>query len=225
MHAAFALLLVLVAIGTIAVAIGWVLSRRTPGWWAAPDAADPTLVARAESIERFVSSELSRVRPEGTAWRMAIPQKAATAWVNARLPKWLTSRGVDWPLENRPILVLFRDGSVTLATDLANGETGGHRIVGAQLALRVRGDHLVPRLTGVSVGSLVLPPSLAAGSIRRALSKSAGSEAHDALGALLRGAPLAEDASWRVDESRTVRLLDVEFERDRAVMTLVTEAD
>ena len=222
MHAFFALLLVLVAIGTITIAIGWVLSQRSPSWWAAPDPNDPTLVARAESIERFVSNEMSRPRQTGSAWRLAIPEEAATAWVNARLPKWLASRGVEWPLEQRPILVLFRDGGVTVATDLSDEDS--RRIVGAQVEMSVRQDRLVPRLTGVNVGALVLPPALAAGSIRRAIPGNAGPEARHALDALLRATPLSEDAAWRVDESRTVRLIGVEFADDRAILTLITEA-
>jgi hypothetical protein len=225
LHASFALLLVLVAIGTIAVVIGWVLSQRTPSWWATPDPDDPTLIARAESIERFVSNELSRARPDAQAWRIAIPQEAATAWVNARLPRWLASRNVEWALEGRPILMLFRDGALTVATDLAEPGKAAHRIVGARVAVRIRDDRLVPRLAGVNVGSLVLPPALAAGSIRRALPENAGPEAHEALEALLGATPLGEHAAWRVDESRTVHLIDVEFADDRAILTLVTEAD
>lgn len=222
LHAIFAVLLVLIAIGTVLLIAGWLLSRRAPSWWVAPDPRDPALVARAESVERFVSNELSRPRDDGAPWRIAIPEEAATAWINARLPRWLANRGVDWPLEGVPIVVRFRaDGSLILGADTSEG-ADATRVIGARAAPSLSDAGPSLRLTEVSLGSLTLPPSFAASTIRRAI--PADSDARAIVRALLDGGPLTDDASVRVDESRRVMIIGLSIEDGRATLTCVTGA-
>ena len=223
LRAYFAAILVLVAIGTAAGTGAWLLARRTPDWWNAPDSGDPTLAARAESIERFVSNELTKPRDGASPWRIAIPEGAATAWVNARLPRWLESRDVDWPLGRAPTLVLFRDGEILLGADIAEPGEPSPRIIGARLALHTTDEGMGARISSLSFGSLSLPPSLASSSVRRALPAGAGSDTRAALETLLRGGSVTNDAAWRIDDSRVVRLVGIEFGDGRAVLTCLTE--
>ncbi len=221
LHAAFTVTLVLVALGAIVVVSGWTLSRRAPGWWTSPDPSDPALIRRAEHVERFVTGELSKPRDEGAPYRLAIPEDAATAWINARLPRWLDNRGIAWPLEGTPILVRFRgDGTIVLAANVA-GEGAHPQIVGAHARPAMSSRGPVLRLTDVSVGSLTLPPGVASPSIRRALPEDEHGAHERLIDALLRGRPLTDDPTWRVDGARAVTLVDLSVEDGRIVLTCV----
>jgi hypothetical protein len=220
LHAILALVLALVALGTLVVLGAWLLTRRAPSWWEAPNLADPSIVATAESVERFVSNQLSEHRETDTPWRMAIPEDAATAWLNARLPRWLANREVEWPLEGVPVLVRFgADGSMLLAAD-TSAHADATRVIGARATPSLDESGPVLRLTEVSLGTLSLPPSFAASTIRRAIPSD--SDARAIVGALLDGRPLADHTSIRVDESRRVTIIGLTIEDGVATLTCVT---
>lgn len=218
-HAFGAAVIMSIGVASILLVIGWALAHRTPGWWEPP----PTGVdveRSAESLEMFVANELSRPRDDGTPWRFAVPEDAATAWVNARLPRWLENREIDWPFEGVPVLLRFRPGVILVGLDVSTNSDP--RIVGAELTPKTRGETLNLGLGSISVGTLKMPPSTAA-SIARSLGPAGSEEnVNEVVEAVLSGEPIVRSTTWPIDGGRSVTVLDIAIEDGRVVVTCLT---
>lgn len=219
LHAFGAAAIVSVGVAAILLAVGWALAHRTPGWWTPPHAgADAE--RSAESLEQFVSNELSRPRDDTAPWRFAVPEDAATAWVNSRLPRWLENREIDWPFEGIPVLVRFRSGTVVVGLDVSTNSNP--RIVGAELAPTTLGESLNIGLGSISVGTLKMPPSMAA-SIARSLGPTGSEQSvNEVVEAVISGEPIVQSTTWPIDGGRSITVLDIAIEDGRVVVTCST---
>jgi len=106
---------VFVAIG-LPIAMG--MMARAPSWWRSIDARSTATIRAGTDLENHVVEVMRLVRPSGKPaagtptgpgsyqsepWTIAIRAADANAWMNARLPKWVASRGPDTTPSSGPI--------------------------------------------------------------------------------------------------------------------------
>ncbi len=174
-------------IAAVGVPLALGMMARAPSWWRTIDPRSQSTVRAGTELENQIVEIVSRVRPaarstttapyQSEPWTIAIRAADANAWVNARLPKWVTNRGIEsgaqpssaqpregaaskssprtfvWPDEIEQVQVEFARGMIHIGarvsevTEQAAGSPG-------KPAVRVRGK---PRIVSAS-----LVPELAA---------------------------------------------------------------
>ncbi|MCA9287833.1 MAG: hypothetical protein KDA05_04565 [Phycisphaerales bacterium] len=162
-------MLLLIALLTVGGFAATAMMRRSPAWWRAVDVRDPETLVAARDVEdglttlfhmdRRASPSPANGQPLASdEWRFTVRAGDANAWLNTRLPAWLT-RSEDlssWPDEVRQLQVDFRNGTIWLGVELDVG--GMVRVLSAEVHPEVREDGslwLPARV--IRIGTLPLP--------------------------------------------------------------------
>lgn len=213
------------------------LTRITPAWWtpAEPGAGSK---ARAEALENAVITQLTLARdadpefvpPRAGAWRsrpwaVSISQDDLGAWLDDRLPQWLTNRDKRfvWPGELSRPRVSCVEGCIRVGV-LAGQDS--RRVVWAELRPEIRGDGSFWLVAEHAwVGRLPIPTSwgLAGGGGYLPSAARSKNLMHDWLGALRGRGPLAMPATIRLDKGRAVRILNVISREGKIDLVAVSE--
>lgn len=162
-------MLLLIALLTVGGFAATAMMRRSPAWWRAVDVRDPETLVAARDVEDGLTTLFHMDRQASPSpalggsiasdeWRFTVRASDANAWLNTRLPAWLT-RAEDlstWPEEVRQLQVDFRNGTIWLGVEL---EVGGMvRVLSAEVEPVVREDGslwLPARV--IRIGTLPLP--------------------------------------------------------------------
>lgn len=171
--------LLLIAGLTVALLAAGAMMQKSPPWWRRVDAQNIQTVQSAQQVENGLTTlfHMERAgRPDpahpgrriSDEWRFAVRAVDANAWLNTRLPAWLTRREdlSAWPEEVRQIQVEFRDGRISVGVELH--AAGVVRVLSADVRPEVRPDgSLWLPAEAVRVGRLPLPTALVLRGARR----------------------------------------------------------
>jgi hypothetical protein len=237
--------LVLVTLGSIGLLAASAMVQRSPDWWRQVNPADPRTIQSGQNVENGLTTLFHQERPAVMAggvaatdgetgkadtgledapepgravsaeWGFAIKAADANAWLNTRLPAWITRREdlSAWPDEIRQIQVDFRDGVVHIGVEVEAVE-GVVRVLSADVRPEVREDgSLWLPAELVRVGALPLP----AGVVLRTAREQANelvpvsirqtSDADVLWEAFLGHAPVARQPVVRLADGRRIRIL------------------
>lgn len=205
-----------VAAVLVPVLVLFLLVAIPPSGWS-PVPVDPVAAeVRGEALERFLSSEFSKVRPYDTPWAIRLREDDVNAWIATRLPKWEANAGNPPP---PPAEVRFRAGELVMR--IAVDGFGIDPVVEAGLAPAVvdgpGGAGLEPRLRSLAIGRLPLPRSSA--SIVSASLRAVG------LRPVTSPVPGADDRyslDYGLSDGRTVRLDAIAVEAGSVVLEFRT---
>lgn len=235
-----ALLLVLLVSGVLLAASAMV--QRSPNWWRRVDAADPRTIQSAQDVENGLTTlfHMDREpdaaagfegRPVSEEWRFAIRAVDANAWLNTRLPAWLTRREdlSAWPDEIGQIQVDFNDGIIHVGVEV-EASPGIVRILSADVRPQVREDgSLWLPAELVRVGTLPLP----AGAVLRTARRQANAmvpvsirqtaDADLLWKAFLGEGAVAVNPTVRLPDGRRVRILGLRAHRGTLEVRCRTE--
>ncbi len=221
---AIALGLALAGVAVVAGIAGFSMLRGKPGWWMEFDASAPEVVELARRVENAVVTTVHKARPEDEPWGVGVDARQANAWLNAKMPGWMTSRGVEWPAQVDQVQAHFRDGRLTLGARIVKG--GARQYVAASVVVQVRDDGSLwlvrPR---ARAGLLDLPSGWTIERLREWLPEDMHRSAptQRVLSALEGKAPLFEQAVLKLEDGRRVRFLSIVPNRGALEVTAVTE--
>jgi len=214
----------LASTGLTLVVVALLLARQAPGWWQGIDAADPRVVDLADRAERAVVSAMHRSRPDGAPWTVAVTAEQANAWLNVKLPRWVTSRSDAWPEQISQVQTHFADGRVSVGLRIG-GWDGETHIVAATVNPVLHDGGLWLMQPATNAGRLDLPAGWTINRLARWLPVSIRRRemAQRALGALRQEGPVLPLTQVRLEDGRRVRLVGLRVEDDRLLLTCVTE--
>ncbi len=218
-----------------------ILAGSAPTWWRSVNTAASATQELGVAFENAVSNQLTRVRPadaslqpgerwQSEPWGIAIEPKEVNAWLNARMPGWLESRGdlEQWPDELEQLQVDFDQGLIRVGLQVTTPK--GSQIVTAHLRPRVdeQGAVWLPA-ERLDIGRLPLPASWvlpsAEGWASDAVPTEFGERADlSTIFGLLRGIASRNEPVVPLPDGRQVRLLDVRARDGRLELTCRTEA-
>lgn len=231
----------LVALGACGMALAVTLADQAPIWWRPVHAADPATVALGVAVENGAGNALYEVRPGDDAiadryqseqWTVSVSAPEANAWLNARLPGWLTSQWDEsiWPSEISEMQVEFRDGAIAVGARIT--VAGRPRYLTATIVPQIREDgSLWLPARWVSVGRLALPGEWVIDHADRRRDQFIPDDLRDLpeTAALFRAftgeAPLAADAVVTLGDGRVVRLLAMRPHGGRLELICRTERE
>jgi hypothetical protein len=224
------------------------LAQTAPSWWRRYT-LDDDLRAHATSVENAAVSQLTKTRPADPAWAespggepwrserwsIALREEDANAWLTGRLANWIAGDDAFdiWPEGLDQPQVHFERGAMRLGAQLRFEK--GRRVLSAAIRPEFRENgSLWLRTDWVHIGRLPLPagPMLARAddAIRDELpdeigeSFSAGTEAAGFFDILRGNAPLSTDPTIRLDDGRSIRLLDLRLKEGRIEIDCQTVA-
>lgn len=217
--ACFACVVLLPPLGALAV-LYVVLAGATPGWWAERSVEDIDAALLAERVENGVATELHRGRVQEAEWTVAISDEQANAWLAQGLPRWLRNRELEWADRAPDVRASFEDGRIRVGA--RNGP--GSRVISAAFQLRVdESGALWAQPSQLAAGSLRLPESWARARAREAIDRYAQDDS-DRIGEAIEGrAPIIDRALIDLGDGRRVRVVEIESEPGRLLVTCVTE--
>lgn len=210
-----------------AVLSGLLLARAAPVWWVPVDTNDPAVRRLAEKVENQVVSAghkfrgAVRANADGTTatgddWSFVLSVAEANAWLNVRLPRWLSNRedAVKWPAELTQMQVMFDGQRVRVGVMATRGE-GTPQVLAAVLEPRLRDGALWLTAERFSVGRLPIPAGWVLAGVRehRDMVPSGVREMPETdllLAALAGERPVLQEAVVRLGDGRRVRLLGIE---------------
>ena len=227
---------------SVVLLFAWSLSRAAPSWWLQIRSTSPMVVERAERMEHTTASVISRVRPSASdrgpaepyrsdPWIVEFDDHEVSAWLAARLPRWIEEQGdlPEWPSEFSEVQVRFEPRMVRLGVRYSEGEGGA--VVSADLKPEVRDDGSVwVRTTGVRVGRLPLPPQIVINHARDRAERLVpeefveGGPAAAFFERLLGRDAVAAEPVLRLPDRRRVRLLGIRLSHGKAELLLRTES-
>lgn len=227
---------VLASAVTVGVLFLVMLSRTPPSWWRVIDSRHPRTLDSARTIEAGVINAMHKRRDADPAflptapgqyrsstWRHELDAASASAWLSAKLPRWIDSRGFSWPDEMAEIQVEFREGSIKAGALITTSDSG-RRFVSLTLVPIVDEDgSLWLRAEGVRIGRLPLPGRLAGQWAGRWTMDGDAFEPDLLLAKLAGEEPFVESAGVRLSDGRRVRLIDVRPRAGRLELTCATE--
>lgn len=214
--------LAVIAVATLLIMLSWALARNEPSWWAAAGVDPATGSDLAERVERAAAGRLHKWEDQGREWTVALTAEQANAWLACRAPKWIANRSPKGVAAELPeIRLRFEDNAVVLAARAP----GASRVVSARFSPEIRPDGSLWAGVGrASVGSLPLPASILHAA-ERSLPPDVRAEpaAARALAGLAGDGPVLERPAVSLEDGRRVRVTSVAVERDRLILTCVTE--
>jgi len=232
------LTLLVIAVLTGVVLIGYVLSQSAPAWWRTIDTDDPALVVAADELEQAVGRQLTLVRPpaerllpgqgwQSSAWTTFISVDDANAWLNVNLPEWLASDPdmPDWPESIETLQVRFVRDRIDVGVSIRHGREV--RYVSASVEPRMGEDgSLWLPATSIHIGRLPLPAGVMLAKADGRLEALIPAELHDKAQTLLRmfrGIEPVPNPVIRLGDGRQVRLLEILPRRQKLIVTCRTE--
>ncbi|MCC6320678.1 MAG: hypothetical protein IT438_04485 [Phycisphaerales bacterium] len=244
---------IVIALLTAGALVALALTQERPTWWRQIDPASPDTLSVAHAVENGMATALTQVRPEAPAapagsepWKVFITTDQANAWLSARLRGWLEDqaaregagvgggRGVKWPAEVGTPQVSFERGIIRIGAMVERSTTsGGPRLQALSAVLRpdVRADgSFWCTASSVSIGRLpvpaswVLKPRASGLSSPAATSQSVPSQFSRVMDALAGRGPLLGSAIIRLADGRRVRILELDPQPGRLVITCRTES-
>lgn len=168
--------------------------------------SDP--VARGEAFEQALAAALTKVRPAGEDWAVAIDPADVNAWLATRLPKWI---------EHDPSLASFRG-----ATALRIASTDG----ALRVEDRIAGDWLMlslPIEVAIETGRLRIGFGMAR--LGRLPVPGVGTALAESVSAELEGLDLdARAPELPLADGRAVEVREISCEDGRVALRLATRA-
>lgn len=221
----------------------YALTHAAPAWWRSRRPADPAAVKAAEEVENGLVTQFSSVRPgdpkfeprpgqswQSEKWSVSLSEADANAWLNERLPKWITTRDpkVRWPEDVREVQVEMVEGELHLGTRVRT--SGGTRVVAMSVrpSVHTDGSLWVPA-DGVQLGTIPLPSSLVLEWAERAVrelfpeSKATRVDPQAVLEAFQGKSAMVRDPVVKLEGGRRVRLLAIGVRDGRMDLTFRTE--
>lgn len=195
----------------------------------------------AEHLERRLTEEVSRVRPDETPWAVRLGDAQLNAWLALRLPQWVAHMGEPLPAETQ---VRFLPDVIEIAVRPMASAGTSLAVPGGIGVLRIRpelqGGAVSLRVVSAGVGGLALPGGATdlvldvAESALRAFAAASPSDGESNPGTtapvgeppapsvaeILRGRPVA--ARWPLGDGREVELLDLEVVSGEIIVQCVT---
>ncbi|MFN7022334.1 MAG: hypothetical protein ACK4WH_13535 [Phycisphaerales bacterium] len=243
---AAACLFVLIALVTAGSLIALALTQERPRWWQDVNIADPAVISTAQSVENGMATALTQVRPtvpsaaSARPWKIYITTDQANAWLGVRLRGWLENQGamsgggVRWPDEVDPPQVRFEKGLIRVGSLVRRppaSEPPNTQALSAALRPVVQPDgSFWLTADSVAIGRLPVPPGwlLPASSNSGRLGEVSPDlaslpQASRVLDALAGRAPMLSSAVVRLADGRRVRILDIDPQPGRVVITCRTE--
>jgi uncharacterized protein YpmS len=223
------------------VLCGFVLARAAPAWWRTVLREDPATVRLAERAEqRLITAAhdtdnipLHR-QADGTwrsdKWQVEVKAAEVNAWLNVRLPKWLANQKDEfhWPPDVSDVQVEFHNDRITLGARVRAGER--HQVLTATLAPKLdeHGSLYLPARS-VNLGRLNIPASWVLSPIRSSAQTYIPPQIRDLpeTDALFRAfdgrEALVQRALVRLDDGRRIRILKIQPQNGRLLVTCQTE--
>lgn len=228
--------LCLVLLGSTVLLAASAMVQRSPDWWRRVDAADPATIQSGQNVENGLTTlfhqeratqETLVVAPPGHGggdgldrvfseeWRFSIKAVDANAWLNTRLPAWLTRREdlSAWPQEIRQIQVDFSDGLIHVGVEV-EATPGFVRVLSADVRPQVREDgSLWAPAELVRIGTLPLPASVVLRTARQQANDLVPVSVRDTADAdvlweaFLGSAAVAREPVVRLADGRRIRIL------------------
>jgi len=113
--------------------------------------------ARGEAFEQALAAELTRVRPAGEEWAVAIDPADINAWLATRLPKWIEhDPGLEPLSAARTVRIAAIDGRLILE-DASRAR--GAAVLSLPVEPEVRNGRLVLSIGSARIGRLPVPGS------------------------------------------------------------------
>ncbi len=226
---AAAAVLIMIAAATVAALRASSLAGQQPTWWReAPIAHSPeheeATLNLAEQVERGLLTLVHNQQPADGAWTVEITEEQANAWLNAKLPKWLANRSIEWPDQLNELQVNFEPEQISVGARLTTNEN--EHIVAATVEASIDDAHAFwLRIAATQAGRLDLPRGWTIAALREWLPDSIRNKdsAVAALSALEGAAPLFPDAAFTLEDGRRIELLTITPEQDRLLLSLRTQ--
>jgi hypothetical protein len=216
---------VLAAVLTLAIGVGWWLAARPPGWWAEVDTASPGVVSTSRAVENWAVSTMTRQHPHEERWAVTITEEDANAWLAVRLPLWVESEYGEWPEGIRSVRVRFHDGRVIVGADIREPGAKEARVVAAALEVEIDEDGSAQAGIGwTQINRLKLPGAIGLNRLSEWIDSAGEGEIADRLGELVRGELNAEALDWRLEDGRRVTVHDIRIEGGELSLTCSTSA-
>ncbi|MEY3027426.1 MAG: hypothetical protein RL136_2362 [Planctomycetota bacterium] len=118
-----------------------------------PDDAD----ARGEAFEQALAAALTKVRPEGEEWAIAVDPADINAWLATRLPKWIDHDPALAPLADAVDLRVASIRDALVVEDA--GRALGDAVLSLPVEPRLEGDRLHLSIGTARIGRLPVPGS------------------------------------------------------------------
>lgn len=200
----------IIAITLVALAAAWLAhsrARAEPAWWIASNPRDPRVVRNAEEVEGAAMAQMTALRDGTTPWSVSLQERDACDWLAARLPIWLTSRGMEMPKEVRAVRVSFAAEGVYIGVKMEGpaAEVGG-RVAWVLVQPRVDEQGLWMPATNAGIGRTELPLATALSTITLPKAITSSPNAPDVIAILKGQTPATPNPETQVDPSRRVRL-------------------
>ena len=237
--AVIAATLCLVMLGSAVLLAASAMVQRSPDWWRRVDPSDAATIQSGQNVENglttlFHQERAAEARPVMTSraggtvgesgdasrvasgeWRFAIKAVDANAWLNTRLPAWLTRREdlSAWPQEIRQIQVDFSDGLIHIGVEV-EATPGFVRVLSADVRPEVRADgSLWAPAELVRIGTLPLPAGVVLRTARQQANDLVPVSIRDTADAdvlweaFLGSAAVAREPVVRLADGRRIRIL------------------
>lgn len=205
-----------------AVVVVTLLAGSRPAWWGELGFTHAERAKVAGAVDNGAWTLVTQVRPMSPGedkavsgpWSVSLSAADASAWLNEKLPQWLRAQENPITLpRGAELRAAFEPGTVRLGLRVPSGEA--ERFIALSITPRIDEQGLWLPATGASVGRLDLPSGLVL----------SGDDPSPRLSAVLRGSePALRNATFRLPDGRSVRLLRVQAEQERVVLTMRTEA-
>lgn len=206
------------------VVVALLLARESPSWWRTVDPENPRVVELAERVEQAVVSSMHRARPIGEPWTVAVTAPQANAWLNVKLPRWVRSRNAQWPDQIGQVQTHFGDGRISVGVRI--GSATEDQIIAATVNPRLEtSGELWLTQPSTNAGRLDIPAGWTIARLQSWLPPEIRERDMTArvLNALRQRGPALPSTYVDLEDGRRIRLLDVRIERDRLLLTCVTE--
>jgi hypothetical protein len=202
----------------------WLLFTTPPSWWATAGTLPSDAADRASALERGGSRALSEPRDSSEPWTISIAQQDANAWLAHRLKAWAENREIEVFTtdvgEIQPPRVQFEGGRVRVGVEVDG------RVVGLAAIPIIVNDGLYLRQPRFFIGKVEFSTGLTArlaGLLAGRMGSTAAAEHRAFVRSMLEGtAPALESNAFRLDDGRMVRVVRVEVEGDRLLITCRT---
>lgn len=226
------------------------MMQRSPSWWRAVNTTDPRTIQSAQAVENGLTTLFHQERAPAAAapattdprplhsltrvasdeWRFTLRATDANAWLNTRLPAWITRREdlSAWPKEIEQIQVDFHDGMISIGAQVR--AAGVVRVLSADVVPEIRPDgSLWLPARAVRVGTLPLPTGVVLRGARQQANDMVPVSIRDTADsdllwrAFLGDAALAQSPTVRLPDGRRVRILNLRSHNGILEITCRTE--